>query len=145
MRPSLPLFLAVLLAPGAPAWADVPPASASSRNVRATLLSEAASIQPGRPFCSFQSTDGLLTGRGVTLDQIAGELDAGRIVVNRTNLAGRFDVDLRWTPEPSASDAADAPPGLTTALREQLGLRTQRQRAPMDVLVIDSAERPTPD
>ena len=50
MRPSLPLFLAVLLAPGAPAWADVPPASASSRNVRATLLSEAASIQPGRPF-----------------------------------------------------------------------------------------------
>ena len=41
-------------------------------------------------------TEGLLLGRGVTLDQIAGELDAGRIIVNRSDLAGRYNVELRW-------------------------------------------------
>jgi uncharacterized protein (TIGR03435 family) len=82
----------------------------------------------------------------VTLDQIAGELDAGRVVVNRTGLTGRYDVELRWTPNPSAgSDAADAPPGLGTALREQLGLRLQPDTAPFEHLVVDSAERPEPD
>jgi bla regulator protein BlaR1 len=105
-----------------------------------------AGRQPGQPWCSFQYTEGLLRGRGVTLDQIAGELDAGRIVVNRTGLAGRYDVDLRWTATPgAASDAADAPPGLATALREQLGLRLQPDTAPFEHLVIDSAERPEPD
>jgi uncharacterized protein (TIGR03435 family) len=105
-----------------------------------------AARQPGQPWCSFQYTEGLLRGRGVTLDQIAGELNAGRIVENRTSLAGRFDVDLRWTPAPgAASDAADAPPGLSTALREQLGLRLQPDVAAFDHLVIDSAERPEPD
>ena len=105
-----------------------------------------AARQPGQPWCSFQYTDGLLRGRGVTLDQIAGELDAGRVVANRTGLTGRFDVDLRWTPNPAAaSDAADAPPGLATALREQLGLRLQPDTAPFEHLVIDSAERPEPD
>jgi uncharacterized protein (TIGR03435 family) len=102
--------------------------------------------QPGQPWCSFQFTDGLLRGRGVTLDQIAGELDAGRIVVNRTGVTGRFDVDLRWTPNPgTAPDEADAPPGLATALREQLGLRLQADTAPLEHLIVDSVERPEPD
>ena len=106
----------------------------------------AATRQPNVPWCAFQYTDGLLRGRGVTLDQIAGELNAGRPVVNRSSLTGRYDVDLRWTPTPSAaSDAADAPPGLATALREQLGLRLQPDSAPFEHLVIDSAERPDPD
>ncbi len=105
-----------------------------------------AARQPNMPWCSFRYTQGLLTGRGVTLDQIAGELDAGRVVVNRTGLSGRFDVDLRWTPDPGASsDVADAPPGLATALREQLGLRLQPDSASFEHLVIDSAERPEPD
>ena len=106
----------------------------------------AATRQPGVPWCSFQYMSGLVRGGGVTLDQIAGELDAGRVVVNRTGLTGRYDVELRWTPGPGAvSDAADAPPGLATALREQLGLRLQPDTAPFEQLVIDSAERPDPD
>jgi uncharacterized protein (TIGR03435 family) len=100
---------------------------------------------PNVPWCAFQYTDGLLRGRGVTLDQIAAELDAGRIVVNRTGLTGRYDVELRWTPDPGTPAGADAPPGLTTALREQLGLRLQTDTAPLEHLVIDAAERPTPD
>lgn len=103
------------------------------------------SNQPNVPWCAFQYTDGLLRGRGVTLDQIAGELTAGRIVVNRTGLTGRYDVELRWTPDPGTATDADAPPGLVTALREQLGLRLQPDTAMLEHLVIDSAERPTPD
>lgn len=97
------------------------------------------------PWCAFQYTDGLIRGAGVTLDRIAGELDAGRIVVNRTGLAGLYDLELRWASDPGTSPAADAPPGLTTALREQLGLRLQTDTAPLEHLVIDSAEHPSPD
>jgi uncharacterized protein (TIGR03435 family) len=81
----------------------------------------------------------------VTLDQIAGEIAAGRIVVNRSGLSGRYDVEPRWTPDPGPTAAADAPPGLVTALREQLGLRLQTDTVPMEHLVIDSIERPQPD
>ena len=97
------------------------------------------------PWCAFQYTEGLLRGRGVTLDQIALELVAGRLVVNRTGLAGRYDVELRWTPDPAGDARPDAPPGLVTALREQLGLRLQTDMVPMDHLVIDSVDRPMPD
>ena len=101
--------------------------------------------QPNIPWCAFQYTEGLLRGNGVTLDQIAGEIVAGRVVLNRTGLAGRYDVELRWTPDPVPAPAADAPPGLVTALREQLGLRLQNDTAPLEHLMIDAAERPTPD
>jgi uncharacterized protein (TIGR03435 family) len=66
-------------------------------------------------------------------------------VVNRTGLTGRYDVELWWTPDPNAASAPDAPPGLVTALREQLGLRLQTDTVPMEHLLIDSIERPQPD
>jgi uncharacterized protein (TIGR03435 family) len=98
------------------------------------------------PGCGgFQYTDGLLRGRDATLDRIAGELPVERIVVNRTGLAGRYDVELKWTPDSGAPVASDAPPGLVTALREQLGLRLQTDTVPMEHLVIESVERPVPD
>ena len=96
----------------------------------------------GVPSCAFQYTDGLIRGRGVTLDQIAAEITAGRTVVNLTALDGFFDVDLRWTPDATAPPADDAPPTLTTALREQLGLRLDSATLQMEHLVIDSVERP---
>lgn len=96
----------------------------------------------GVPSCAFQYTDGLIRGRGVTLDQIAAELTAGRTVVNRTGLDGFYDVELRWTPDSTPAPADDAPPTLATALREQLGLRIDSATITMDHLVIDSVERP---
>jgi uncharacterized protein (TIGR03435 family) len=96
----------------------------------------------GVPWCAFQYTDGFLRGRGVTLDQIAGELTADRVVINRTGLPGRFDVDLQWTPDRTQPAVDDAPPALTTALREQLGLRLEPTTVPMEHLVIDAIERP---
>ena len=76
--------------------------------------------------------------------------------MDRTGLEGNFDLDLKWTPDqmpqlPSRAHAADLPPidpngpDLFTAVQEQLGLKLESIKAPVDVLVIDKAEMPTPD
>jgi len=76
--------------------------------------------------------------------QFAGLLDyvAGRVVVDRTGLNGRYEFTLRFTP-PGAPAGGDDRPGLFTAIQEQLGLRLEATRAPVDTFVIDHVERPT--
>jgi uncharacterized protein (TIGR03435 family) len=64
-------------------------------------------------------------------------------VVDQTGLAGRFDFVLNWAPENSQSTDLNAPPGIFTALQEQLGLRLVSTNAPVDVLVIVHAEHPS--
>jgi bla regulator protein blaR1 len=81
-----------------------------------------------------------------------------RIVLDRTGLTDAYDFELRWTPR--RRPGMPAPPGtaggqsataeaslddvsLFTALEEQLGLKLEPQRAPVPVLVVDSAERPS--
>jgi uncharacterized protein (TIGR03435 family) len=74
----------------------------------------------------------------------------GRNVVDKTGVAGKFDIHLEWTPDqaPAGADGV-APDGsavsLFTALEEQLGLKVESSRGPVDVLVIDHVERPTED
>jgi uncharacterized protein (TIGR03435 family) len=64
----------------------------------------------------------------------------GSIVVDGTNLTGSYDFKLTWTADSSAgSDEAS----LITALTEQLGLRLEARKAPVEHLVIDSIERPS--
>jgi uncharacterized protein (TIGR03435 family) len=74
-------------------------------------------------------------------------------VVDRTDLAGNFEIDLRWSSVPLSAvpergvtdfDLGDRP-SLFTALQEQLGLKLERRTEPMDVLVIDHVEPPTPN
>jgi uncharacterized protein (TIGR03435 family) len=81
--------------------------------------------------------------------QLAAELPSateGRHVVDRTGLSGMFDVSLTWAtdaigPNPSPADA----PSIFAAIQEQLGLKLEPTKAPMEVIVIDSAERPQAD
>jgi uncharacterized protein (TIGR03435 family) len=134
-RPT-PVFALTMLKPGTPGPALKPSALDCSNPAQRPPAT-------GGPSCAFQYTDGLIRGRGVTLDQIAAELTAGRTVVNRTGLEGFYDVELRWTPDVTAPPADDAPPTLATALREQLGLRLDPVTLTMEHLVIDSVERPT--
>jgi len=69
-----------------------------------------------------------------------------RIVVDRTGLEGKFDWDLQWIPEELTVDSTGTPgPSLSEALRDQAGFRLQRQRSSVDVLVVESVERPGPD
>jgi uncharacterized protein (TIGR03435 family) len=99
---------------------------------------------------------GHLTFRGVPMARILqGLSDAtGRTVVNRTELTGNFDLDLHWTPEqipqrptgapePSPTDASG--PSIFTAVQEQLGLKLESTKGPVDVLVIDHVEQPSED
>ena len=68
-------------------------------------------------------------------------------MIDRTGLTGTFDIDLWWVPARSGAIVAD--PGdvlpLVTAVQQQLGLKLEAGRELRDVIVIDSAELPTPD
>ena len=102
---------------------------------------------PGQmPPCSTRISGGTLTGRGGAIAQIArtfaGLPSIGRLVVDKTGLTGSFDIDLEWTENPSADTAG---PSMFTALQEQLGLKLESARGPMEVLAIDGAEQPTAD
>jgi uncharacterized protein (TIGR03435 family) len=101
--------------------------------------------------CTFRTGAGLLTGRGVPMAIIVNMLAAAvqRPVDNRTDLQGRYDVDLHWAVDvPSTGDAppvgSDAP-SIFTVVQEQLGLKLESTRGPVEVLVIDRVERPTED
>ena len=76
-----------------------------------------------------------------------------RAVVDRTGLNGYFDADFDVAAElapplpPGASDQRNSTSlvSIVTVLQEQLGLKLESQRGPVDVLVIDSVEHPLPD
>jgi uncharacterized protein (TIGR03435 family) len=87
-----------------------------------------------------------VAGRAVELSELTRTLTSyfDAPVLDRTGLSGLYDYDLNFTRDPLTAQASDGV-SLETALREQLGLRVERQRAPVDVLVIESAERPTLD
>jgi uncharacterized protein (TIGR03435 family) len=103
------------------------------------------------PACALQRgfANGLTTAslRGATLDRLALLLQSatGRSVVDRTGLAGGFDIDLEWASDDAllASREPDSRPGIVTAVQDQLGLKLEPSRAPLEVLIIDAVERPT--
>jgi len=66
----------------------------------------------------------------------------GRAVVDRTGLMGNWAFDLTYAPEPSPDSDV---PGLFTAIQEELGLKLEATKGPVEVLVIDTVSRPTPD
>jgi uncharacterized protein (TIGR03435 family) len=65
-----------------------------------------------------------------------------RPVIDRTGLNGNFGFELKFAPATNPNPDPDRP-HLITALEEQLGLKLEASRAPLDVLVIDRVERPT--
>jgi uncharacterized protein (TIGR03435 family) len=112
--------------------------------------------------CAFSVRFGNIRGRGMPLARLAAVLSqfAGRIVVDRTDVSGPHDFDLTWTPDqfrgrqtatgeqPVQVDGAAVDtngPSLFTAIQEQLGLKLESTRAPVEVLVVDRAERPAAD
>lgn len=80
------------------------------------------------------------------MSQLAAELPSateGRYVVDRTGLGGAFDVSLVWNADVlSPTTTSDSAPSVFAAIQEQLGLRLVPITTPIDVIVIDRAERP---
>jgi uncharacterized protein (TIGR03435 family) len=66
----------------------------------------------------------------------------GRMVVDRTGLTGNWALELLYAAEPSPTSDA---PSLFTAIQEELGLKLEATKGPVEALVVDRVERPTPD
>jgi uncharacterized protein (TIGR03435 family) len=116
---------------------------------------QAPRLPDGRPGCGVtRDGTGKVMAGGTTMTMLAISMltgPAGRIVVDRTGLTGTYDFDFEYAPDP-APGAAPLPggatavsdrPGLFTALEEQLGLKLQATRAPIDVTIIDRVTPPT--
>jgi uncharacterized protein (TIGR03435 family) len=114
-----------------------------------------AARPPGAPPCSFGGRGGQLLGNTVSLAMFANVLSrqVGRPVVDRTGVTDYFDITLEFSQESDARTSNGPPvpqpptasdgPSIFTALQEQLGLKLESTRAPVDVLVIDQASQPT--
>jgi len=93
------------------------------------------------------------SGQNVTIPQFFGEvqrLAVDRPIVDQTGLTGTFDITLQFTREDIGSLGMtqlpdNAAPNLFDALQEQLGLKLEGMKAPVDVMVIDHAEKPSED
>ena len=109
---------------------------------------ECATAPPDKPCQSGGSgRSDAIQLRAVTLTQLAdGMLSTlrGELVRDETGVPGAFDVQMSWRPETS-TDADDARPAFVTAVQEQLGLKLEPLRRPVEVLVVESIDRPTPD
>lgn len=83
-------------------------------------------------------------GLGVSTGSLAHTMSdwVRRTVVDKTGIVGPVDFTLVWAPDGTPDSGA---PSIFTAVQEQLGLKLEPARGPVDVLVVDSADRPTPD
>jgi uncharacterized protein (TIGR03435 family) len=92
---------------------------------------------------------GMLKGQGLPMTSIANQLSyiVQATVTDKTGLTGSFDFDLKWTPDdagPTSSDASgESNVSIFTAVQEQLGLKLQPTKGPVDTLVIDHVEQPS--
>ena len=103
---------------------------------------------PGRGGMNTHSTNGAmdLTANAVKLENLvltlSNQLD--RNVIDKTGLTGEYDLHMKWTLENAPQPLADdAPPTLFTAIQEQLGLKLQPGKGPVDTLIVDHVEQPT--
>jgi uncharacterized protein (TIGR03435 family) len=99
----------------------------------------------------------MLDATAQTLDQLATILsrNLGRTVIDKTGLTAKYDIHLEWTPDPSQMSQMQLPPdmpkptfdpngpSLFTAIQEQLGLKLESQKGPVEIFVIDHAEKPS--
>lgn len=102
------------------------------------------------PCNGFNATNVSVAGRRISMTQLVSRLSRslGRAVIDKTALQDRYDVQLEWTipqnyKSPANVDASENISGsIFRAIEEQLGLKLEPAKGPVDVLVIDHAERP---
>jgi uncharacterized protein (TIGR03435 family) len=110
-------------------------------------LKDATDASQNLPDGLLRGGRGQVSGKAVPMWVVTFMLtqEVGRSVVDKTGLSGHYDFELTWTPDTLRrvdSDALPEAPSLFTAIQEQLGLRLESARGPVEVLVIDHAEKP---
>jgi uncharacterized protein (TIGR03435 family) len=90
--------------------------------------------------------DGTMNAQAIPMLNLAMNLgfQVRRIVVDKTGLTGNYDISLKWNKDDAGAETQDAP-SLFVALEEQLGLKLESTKGPVDVIVIDHAELPAVD
>lgn len=106
---------------------------------------------------------GKLKGTAITMNELARVLESqpvvgGRVIINDTKMDGSYDLTLEWAPDSSTlspratggDQASDNPPlaqttgpSIFTALQEQLGLKLERRKGPVDTVIIEHIEKPS--
>lgn len=136
---------------------DVDRAACDARRAAIQRREPIPPAPPGaKPVCGTARTvPGTIAAVGWSMDSLASALGpfVNRVVSDRTRLAGLYDFELTWTPEQMPQLPPDAPPvnvdpngpSIFTALQEQLGMKLEPSRGPVDVVVIDHVEHPTED
>jgi len=108
-------------------------------------------------FSRTPSGDRTLEATSVSMTRFADALSfpLGAIVVDQTGIEGQYNVSFQWTTDPQSDQRTSksgepappsdtmAGPSIFTALQEKLGLRLESRRVPVDVIVIERANRPT--
>jgi uncharacterized protein (TIGR03435 family) len=99
---------------------------------------------------TFNNND--LTASSISMSDFADTLSfqVSRTVIDKTGLTGVYDLKLRSAPyrlanTPADNGATDRPPDLFTALKEQLGLKLDSAKGPVETLVVDHAKKPSPN
>jgi uncharacterized protein (TIGR03435 family) len=145
-----------------PVYALVAATSDGSLGPQLTRSTSDCTVQRPGSDCAGWVGPGFIRSRGKTMAQIATEFSKltntgsslNRLVVDRTGLEGPFNMELRFTPEfiPPMGPRPDwlpeidrNGPSIFAAVQEQLGLKLDAQRGPVEVLVVDRVERPTED
>ena len=133
-----PVYALMMVRPGVRGPRLRPPADGCFKSDPKPPTCEGIRWAPGRFMATSATMARLATSLSILLQ---------RLVIDRTGLSERFDFDLEWAPVTSSVDAPtpvpDFAPSLLAALDEQLGLKLDAQRAPIEYIVIDSAAPPT--
>ena len=144
----MPAYALVALRPGV-LGAGLKRSTTDCQAVAREQAAKAAQSSPGSSQCGFRAAVGVITSAGFPLSQLLNPLSqlVQRPLVDRTGLQGGFDYELTFEHLPGgATPSADAnQASIFTALQEQLGLKLEPVRAPVQVLVVDHVQRPTSD
>jgi uncharacterized protein (TIGR03435 family) len=129
--------------------ADAPPADFGGRGSRGGRGGR------GGAGIMIRGRGGPLVGQSIPIANLVEVLSMmmGRTVVDKTGLTGKYDFTLQWTPD-DAQAPSSFPPGagqppdpagasLFTAIQEQLGLKLEAGKGPVEIIVIDHVERPS--
>jgi uncharacterized protein (TIGR03435 family) len=122
---------------------DAPPPRPSAPGAPATVFC-------GFPHLTQNGINRALDGKGVTMSTLAGNIarSVRRSVLDKTGLTGTYDLHLEWTDSPlndiANPDKSDLP-SIFSAVTEQLGLKLESAKGPVEVIVIDRMDRPTPN
>jgi uncharacterized protein (TIGR03435 family) len=120
------------------------------------MLTKSVGDPNGPTVLHFQGAPGALLAQDANMGHLIGLFQLtvlDRPVLDRTGIEGKYDFTLNWTPDetqfhglgakiPHPTGSKNAPPPLSVALQQQLGLKLDPARVPADVLIVDHVERP---